>query len=133
MAGRHSAAMASLLSAASGWQAILGRSGAARPVQSGPLHGTTRVSLAPRRRSPGRRLDSKQRMGLIMPRRTAPRLESTSREASPNTPFGISRSPSQRIELVFALRNGGMLAVTHDMGAPVSAETLDKFCAELRQ
>ena len=68
-----------------------------------------------------------------MPRQTAPRLEASGREASPNTPFGISRSPSQRIELVFALRNGGMLAVTHDMGAPVSAETLDKFCAELSE
>jgi hypothetical protein len=68
-----------------------------------------------------------------MPRQSAPRLESPGREAAPNTPFGISRSPSQRIELVFALRNGGMLAVTHDLGTPVSAETLDKFCAELRQ
>jgi hypothetical protein len=68
-----------------------------------------------------------------MPRHTTPRLEASRAEASPNTPFGISRSPSQRIELVFALRNGGMLAVTHDMGAPVTAETLDKFCAELRQ
>lgn len=68
-----------------------------------------------------------------MPRQSAPRLEAAGREASPNTPFGISRSPSQRIELVFALRNGGALGVTHDMGAAVSAETLDKFCAELRQ
>jgi hypothetical protein len=60
-------------------------------------------------------------------------MESASRESSSTVPFGISRSPSQRVELVFALRNGGMLAVTHDMGTPVSAETLDKFCAELRQ
>jgi hypothetical protein len=72
-------------------------------------------------------------MDDTMPRQTAPRLEGASREASPNTPFGISRSPSQRIELVFALRNGGVLGVTHDLGTPVSAETLDKFCAELRQ
>jgi hypothetical protein len=72
-------------------------------------------------------------MDAIMPRQTRPRLEASAREASPSTPFGISRSPSQRVELVFALRNGGMLALTHDMGAPVSAETLDKFCAELRQ
>jgi hypothetical protein len=60
-------------------------------------------------------------------------MESAGREAAPITPFGISRSPSQRIELVFALRNGGVLAVTHDLGTPVTAETLDKFCAELRQ
>ncbi len=48
-------------------------------------------------------------------------------------PFGISRSPSQRMELVFALRNGGMLALTHDLGAPVTAESLGAFCDELRQ
>ncbi|HLH25448.1 MAG TPA: hypothetical protein VK066_23255 [Chloroflexota bacterium] len=68
-----------------------------------------------------------------MPRQSAPRLEAASREASPNTPFGISRSPSQRVELVFALRNGGVLAVTHDLGTPVTAESLERFCTELRQ
>ena len=68
-----------------------------------------------------------------MPEQNAPRMESSAREASPHMPFGITRSPGQRIELVFALRSGGMLAVTHDMGAPVTAETLDRFCAELRQ
>ena len=70
-----------------------------------------------------------------MARRTTPRLETSSagRDPAGTLPFGISRSPSQRIELVFALRNGGMLAASHDMGAPVTAETLDRFCAELRQ
>ncbi len=64
---------------------------------------------------------------------TAPRSEQAgAREAGGTLPFGISRAPSQRIELVFALRNGGMLAVTHDLGVPVTAEALDKFCAELR-
>jgi len=72
-------------------------------------------------------------MESIMPRQSGPRLESTGRDSAPSTPFGISRSPSQRIELVFALRNGGVLALTHDLGAPVSAESLDKFCTELRQ
>ncbi|HZU05293.1 MAG TPA: hypothetical protein VFB73_04920 [Chloroflexota bacterium] len=69
-----------------------------------------------------------------MPRRT-PKLESESRPAgAPGPlPFGLSRGPGQRIELVFALRNGGMLAVTHDLGTPVTAETLDRYCAELRE
>ncbi len=68
-----------------------------------------------------------------MAQKHTPRLEASGREASPHLPFGISRSPSQRVELVFALRSGGTLAVTHDMGAPVTAESLDRFCAELRQ
>ena len=70
-----------------------------------------------------------------MERPTEPRFEGPGapRDASSTPPFGISRSSSQRIELVFALRNGGMLAVTHDLGKPVTAETLDRFCTELRQ
>jgi hypothetical protein len=70
-----------------------------------------------------------------MPRRRPPQLESESRpaDAPGPLPFGLSRGPGQRIELVFALRNGGMLAVTHDLGAPVTAETLDRYCAELRE
>ncbi len=70
-----------------------------------------------------------------MARRKEPRQETPSapREPASPMPFGISRVPSQRIELVFALRNGGMLALTHDMGTAVTAETLDRFCAELRQ
>ena len=70
-----------------------------------------------------------------MAQRPTPRLESTGagRDPTATPPFGISRSPSQRLELVFALRNGGMITAAHDMGAPVTAETLDRFCSELRQ
>ena len=70
-----------------------------------------------------------------MGRRTEPRLDAESREpALPGrVPFGIARGPGNRIELVFALRQGGMLAVSHDLGAPVTAESLDRYCAELRQ
>src|SRR5688572_33381044 len=75
------------------------------------------------------------RMEHNMAQRPTPRLESTGagRDPTATPPFGISRSPSQRLELVFALRNGGMITAAHDMGAPVTAETLDRFCAELRQ
>jgi hypothetical protein len=70
-----------------------------------------------------------------MATRKVPRQEtpSASREPASPVPFGISRAPSQRIELVFALRGGGMLALTHDMGVAVTAENLEGFCAELRQ
>jgi hypothetical protein len=70
-----------------------------------------------------------------MERPTEPRFESSgaARDATGSLPFGISRAPSQRMELVFALSNGGMLAVTHDLGQPVTAESLDRFCTELRQ
>ncbi len=70
-----------------------------------------------------------------MPRDTSPRLESGSQGAGlpGRAPFGIARSSSQRVELVFALRNGGVLAVTHDLGAPATAEALDRYCAELRE
>jgi hypothetical protein len=65
---------------------------------------------------------------------TAPHMETESRESGTagRVAFGISRSASQRIELVFALRQGGVLAVTHDLGAPVTSDTLDRYCAELR-
>jgi hypothetical protein len=48
-------------------------------------------------------------------------------------PFGISRGPGNRVELMFALRQGGVLAVSHELGQPVSAEALDRFCKELRE
>src|SRR5919108_4600004 len=69
-----------------------------------------------------------------MPYEQAPRLESGGQSgAAGRVPFGITRQQSQRIELVFALRQGGMLPVTHDLGAAVTAETLDRYCEELRQ
>ena len=68
-------------------------------------------------------------------RKSTPRLETESREqgTAGRVPFGMSRGPGPRIELVFALRNGGVLAVTHDLGSPVTADTLDRYCGELRQ
>jgi hypothetical protein len=64
-----------------------------------------------------------------------PRLESPRGQAATASrpPFGIARAASQRIELVFALRSGGSLAVTHELSAEATAETLERFCAELRQ
>ncbi|MBX5490303.1 MAG: hypothetical protein IRZ14_04025 [Chloroflexi bacterium] len=64
-----------------------------------------------------------------------PRLESEHREspAAGRVPFGIARTQSQRIELVFALRQGGTLPVTHDLGTAVTADVLDRYCEELRQ
>jgi hypothetical protein len=64
-----------------------------------------------------------------------PRLESEPRDhaVAGRVPFGIARTQSQRIELVFALRQGGTLPVTHDLGTPVTAEVLDHYCEELRQ
>ncbi len=68
-------------------------------------------------------------------RKNTPRLETESREsgAGGRVPFGMSRGPGSRVELVFALRNGGMLAVTHDLGGQVNVDTLDRYCTELRQ
>ena len=70
-----------------------------------------------------------------MGRRTAPQSESESREQPlpGRVPFGIARGTGQRIELVFALKQGGMLAVSHDLGTSVTSETLDRYCEELRQ
>lgn len=70
-----------------------------------------------------------------MARRNPPHLASETGESSTpgRVPFGITRGTSQRIELVFALRQGGMLAVSHDLGTPATAETLDRYCAELRE
>jgi hypothetical protein len=74
-------------------------------------------------------------MQSSMRRATPPQLESESREpALPGrVPFGIARGPGNRIELVFALRQGGVLAVSHDLGASVTADSLDRFCKELRE
>ena len=61
-------------------------------------------------------------------------MESTSTQSTAGrVPFGITRSQSQRIELVFALRQGGMLPITHELGQAITAEALDRFCEELRQ
>ncbi len=70
-----------------------------------------------------------------MPRRTQPHSQAQSREpALPGrVPFGLARGPGHRIELMFALRQGGVLAVSHELGEPVTAESLDRFCSELRE
>jgi hypothetical protein len=66
---------------------------------------------------------------------TRPHLQAESREPSlpGRVPFGIARGPGHRIEVVFALRQGGVLAVNHNLEEAVSAESLDRFCAELRE
>lgn len=64
----------------------------------------------------------------------APRLQAGKNDApAGRVPFGITRTESQRIELVFALRQGGTLGITHDIGQAVTADTLDRYCEELRQ
>ena len=70
-----------------------------------------------------------------MRQRPPPRLESESREpALPGrVPFGIARGPGNRVELVFALRQGGVLAVNHELGEALTAEALDRYCNELRE
>jgi hypothetical protein len=64
-----------------------------------------------------------------------PHLESEHRgESGPGRlPFGIARAPGQRVEIVFALRQGGTVAVIHELGSEVTAESLERYCAELRQ
>ena len=70
-----------------------------------------------------------------MPRRTPPHSQAQSREPHlpGRVPFGIARGTGQRIELMFALRQGGVLGVSHELGEPVTAESLDRFCRELQQ
>ncbi len=70
-----------------------------------------------------------------MPRRTSPHSQGQTREPSlpGRVPFGLARGPGQRVELMFALRQGGVLAVSHELGEAVTAESLDRFCRELRE
>jgi hypothetical protein len=70
-----------------------------------------------------------------MERKLPARAERESREPSlpGRVPFGMARSQSTRIELAFALRQGGILAVNHELTEPVTAESLDRFCRELRE
>src|SRR5438552_254475 len=69
-----------------------------------------------------------------MERRRPPQLAESREPALPGrVPFGIARAQGNRVELVFALRQGGVLTVTHDLDEPATAESLDRFCAALRE
>jgi hypothetical protein len=70
-----------------------------------------------------------------MRRKNAPHAQGETREPSlpGRVPFGIARGPGNRIELAFALRQGGIMAVNHELAEPVTAESLDRFCHELRE
>ena len=70
-----------------------------------------------------------------MRRVNAPHAQGETREPSlpGRVPFGIARGPGNRIELAFALRQGGVLGVNHELAEPVTAESLDRFCRELRE
>src|SRR5947209_1021221 len=72
---------------------------------------------------------------MQMARTNRPHQQAESRQpALPGrVPFGIARGSGHRIEVVFALRQGGLLSVNHNLDDAVSAETLDRFCAELRE
>ncbi len=58
-----------------------------------------------------------------MPRRTSPHSQGQTREPSlpGRVPFGLARGPGQRVELMFALRQGGVLAVSHELREAVAA------------
>ena len=70
-----------------------------------------------------------------MRRKNAPHAQGETREPSlpGRVPFGIARGPGNRIELAFALRQGGVMGVNHELAEPVTAESLDRFCRELRE
>jgi hypothetical protein len=70
-----------------------------------------------------------------MRERNTPRQQAEHKDegASGRMPFGIARAPGQRVELVFTLRQGGVFAVTHDLGDAVTAETLERYARELRE
>jgi hypothetical protein len=47
--------------------------------------------------------------------------------------FGLTKEASHRIELQFALKSGGTLNVTHDVGAEISEESFERFVKELQE
>lgn len=47
--------------------------------------------------------------------------------------FGISRQPTARIEIVFALKSGNHVTAYQETAAPVTAESLDAFAKELAE
>ena len=47
--------------------------------------------------------------------------------------FGLAKEASHRVELQFALKSGGTIGVTHDLGAEISEESFERWVNELQE